>query len=115
MSSNNPFTIPIGTSDPLNLCNGLPLFPVLGTQRAGVAASARNHKLFDRSATILITRLSVNAYGKYGFGVCGPAIAFLSPNVDVLRTNSADGKGELSLTFNEGLLLTAGTFVGAYA
>lgn len=115
MSSSNPFAIPIGTSDPLNLCNGLPLFPVLGTQRAGVAASARNHKLFDRSATILITRLNVNAYGKYGFGVCGPAIAFLSPNVDVLRTNSAEDKGELSLTFNEGLLLTAGTFVGAYA
>jgi hypothetical protein len=111
--SSNPFTIPIGTSDPVDLCNGLPLFPVLGTARAGVAASSRSYKLFDGlPLVILITRLNISANAGYAFGICGPAIAFLSEDVDVSRANSGH-KGELTLTFNRGLTMSAGTFVGA--
>jgi hypothetical protein len=109
----NPFPIPIGTSDPVSICDGLPLFS-LGTARAGVSASSRSYALIDTSATILATRLKVSAYASYAFGICGPAIAFLSRNVDVFRTNSGD-KGELTLTFNEGLLMQAGAFIGASA
>ena len=108
----NPFTIPIGTSDPLDLCYGLPLFPLLGTTRAGVSASSRSYTLLDISATILATRIKVSAYASYGFGVCGPAIGFLSEDVEVYRANSS-GTGQLTLTFNEGLLMEAGAFVGA--
>ena len=108
----NPFTIPIGTSDPLNLCYGLPLFPLLGTTRAGVSASSRSYTLLDISATILATRIKVSAYASYGFGVCGPAIGFLSEEVEVYRANSS-GTGQLTLTFNEGLMMEAGAFVGA--
>ena len=106
----NPFNIPIGTSDPVSLCSGLPLLSALGTARAGVSGTGRSYTLIDESITILITRLKVNVYGLFGFGVCGPAIAFLSRNVDVDRTNK-----ELTLTFNDGLLMQAGGFIGAYA
>jgi hypothetical protein len=111
--SDNPFSIPIGTSDPVNLCQGLPLFPLLGTARAGASATERSYRLLDVSATVLITRLKVSCYASAGFGVCGPAIAFLSRNVSVDRTNS-DNENKLTLTFNEGLLMEAGAFMGAY-
>jgi hypothetical protein len=86
---------------------------VLGTARAGVAASSRSYKLFDGlPLVILITRLNISANAGYAFGICGPAIAFLSEDVDVSRANSGH-KGELTLTFNRGLTMSAGTFVGA--
>jgi len=37
----NPFTVPIGTSDPMDLSKGLALIPSLGTLRAGISASSR--------------------------------------------------------------------------
>jgi hypothetical protein len=111
--STNPFNIPIGTSDPLNLCQGLPLFD-LGTARAGISATSRSYELIDVSATILATRLKVSSYASFYYGICGPAVAFLSRNIDVFRTNSG-GKGELTLTFNEGLLIEAGMFAGCAA
>jgi hypothetical protein len=111
--STPPFIIPIGTSDPLNLCKGLPLFST-GTARAGSASSSRSYALIDTSATILATRLQVSAYASYAFGICGPAIAFLSRNVEGIGTNT-DGGGTLSLTFKEGQLMQAGAFVAAAA
>lgn len=110
--STNPFRIPIGTSDPVDICRGLPLFPGLGTARAGVTGAGRSDKLIDVSATISITRLKISAYYSWGVGICGPAIGFLSPNVDVLRENVGN-RGRLTLTFNEGLEMEAGLFVGA--
>src|SRR5690242_2899046 len=98
--STNPFTIPIGTSDPVNLCYGLPLFST-GTSRAGIFSSLRSYALIDTSATIACTRLQLSAYASYAFGICGPAIAFLSQNVDVFRTNTGN-KGELKLNFTQG-------------
>jgi hypothetical protein len=110
--STNPFKIPIGTSDPVDICRGLPLFPGLGTARAGITGAGRSDKFLDISATISITRLKLSAYYSWGFGICGPAIGFLSPNVDVLRENLGN-RGKLTLTFNEGLEMEAGLFVGA--
>jgi hypothetical protein len=110
--STNPFRIPIGTSDPADICDGLPLYPGLGTLRAGVSGAQRSEKLIDVSATVLITRLKISAYYSWGVGVCGPAIAFLSRDVEVLREN-IDNEGRLTLTFNSGLEMEAGLFVGA--
>lgn len=113
MSAN--VTIPIGTSDPLDLCEGLPLFPVLGAPRVGASASSRTYHLFDIAILIAITRLKVSAYAGYGFGICGPSIAFLSQNVNVNRANPDNStQGQLTLTFNNGLNMQAGAFVGAY-
>jgi hypothetical protein len=110
--STNPFRIPIGTSDPADICGGLPLFPGLGTLRAGASGAQRSEKLIDVSATVLFTRLKISAYATWAVGVCGPAIAFLSRDVEVLRENVVD-KGHLTLTFNKGLEMEAGLFVGA--
>jgi len=109
----NPFSIPIGTSDPIDLCQGLPLVPSFGTARAGATGAARSEKLFDVGITILATRINASSYYSWGFGVCGPAIGFLSRNVDVLREN-VGSRGQLTLTFNEGLEMQAGLFVGAF-
>ena len=109
----NPFSIPIGTSDPINLCEGLPLVPRLGMVRAGATGASRSEKLLDVGITILVTRINFSAYYSWGFGVCGPSIGFLSRDVDVLRENVGN-RGQLTLTFNEGLEMQAGLFVGAY-
>lgn len=107
--------IPIGTSDPADLSKGLPLFPGLGTARAGIAASSRSYKLFEVPILIVCTRLNIAVYAGYGFGIVGPAIAFLSKNVEVVRNNNqTTGQGELTVTFNDGLRMDAGSFVGAY-
>ena len=115
MASNSAVTIPIGTSDPIDLSSGLPLFPGLGTARAGTFAAARSYKLFDIPILIFCMRLKVSAYAGYGFGAVGPAVAFLSKEVTVARNNNANGdEGQLTLTFNDGLQMQAGAFVGAY-
>lgn len=113
MGTSPPVTIPIGTSDPLDLTQGLPLFPGLGTARAGLAASSRSYKLFEVPILIVCTRLKIAAYAGYAFGVVGPAIAFLSRRVSVVRDNIPGG-GQLTLTFEDGLRMDAGAFVGAY-
>lgn len=110
--STNPFRIPIGTSDPVDICKGLPLFPGLGTARVAPAGAVRSDKILDVSATIAITRLKISAYYTWGFGICGPSIGFLSPNVDVSRDN-AGNRGKLTLAFRDGLEMEAGLFVGA--
>jgi hypothetical protein len=104
------FMLPIGTSDPVNVCYGLPLFPT-GAARAGAYGSFRSFPLLDVSATIFVTRLKVGAYAEYAFGVCGPAVAFLFKNI-LAETKNANGEGQLSLTF-AGQELEAGGFFGA--
>lgn len=107
-------TIPIGTSNPVDLSSGLPLFPGLGTARAGISASQRSYKLFDIPILIVCTRLNLSVYAGYGFGIVGPAIAFLSKEVTVSRDNLEGGGGQLTLTFDDPLQMEAGAFVGAY-
>jgi hypothetical protein len=114
MGSNPPVIIPIGTSDPVDLSSGLPLFPDLGTLRAGISASARSYKLFDIPLLIVCTRLKISAYAGYGFGIVGPSVAFLSKSVSVARDNIEGGGGQATLTFSDGPQMEAGAFVGAY-
>ena len=113
MANNSAVSIPIGTSDPIGLSSGLPLFPGRGTARAGTFSSARSYKLFDIPILIFCMRLNVSAYAGYGFGIVGPALAFLSKEVTVARGNSGE-EGQLTLTFINGLQMQAGAFVGAY-
>jgi len=105
------FNIPIGTSDPPTVCDGLPLLPV-PTPRAGIAGSSSSSRILDRSETILFTRLYVSAYFSYQMGICGPAVAFLFNNVTVATSNPNGSSGQLLLTFNNGQQIQAGGFVG---
>ena len=105
------FTLPIGTSDPVTVCYGLPLFPN-GAARAGIYGSSRSSKLLDTSGTIFVTRLKVSAYAEYAFGVCGPAVAFLFRNIQA-ETGNQSNEGKLTLTFQGGQQLEAGGFIGA--
>ncbi|MEP6539386.1 MAG: hypothetical protein ABJF23_28875 [Bryobacteraceae bacterium] len=114
MASNPPVLIPIGTSDPLDLSAGLPLFPEFGTARAGISASSRSYKLFEIPLLVICLRLKISVYAGYGFGIVGPAVAFLAKGVTVARANNGTTEGQLTLTFNNGLSLQAGAFVGAY-
>jgi hypothetical protein len=107
-------TIPIGTSDPMDLSSGLPLLPVLGAARAGISASSRSYKLIEFPLLIICVRLKITVYGGYGFGIVGPAVAFLGKNVNVDRANLPSKQGQLTLTFTDGLRMQAGAFVGAY-
>lgn len=104
-----PFIIPIGTSNPVSICDGLPLFPTSAV-RASVSGTSRSFSLFDVSATIFVTRLKTSAYAQYAFGVCGPAVAFYFPDVTVQRSN-LNGEGRLELTFSR-QDLEAGAFFG---
>ncbi len=105
------FTIPIGTSDPPSVCDGLPLLPVRAA-RAGIAGSSSSSRILDRSETILFTRLNVSAYFSYQMGICGPAVAFLFDNVTVATSNPNGHSGQLLLTFNNGQQIEAGGFIG---
>jgi len=91
--------IPIGTSEPLNLCKGLPLFPGLNPARAGISSSGHSNPLFDWAATILFARLKSSAYYEFLFGLCGPSIAFLFENVSVTTTNTSSNQGQVKLDF----------------
>jgi hypothetical protein len=104
------FTLPIGTSDPVDVRYGLPLFPT-GAARAGIYGSFRSFPLLDVSGTIFVTRLAVGAYAQYAFGVCGPAVAFLFNNIQA-QTENQGNNGQLALTF-QGQELQAGGFFGA--
>ena len=111
----NPFTVPIGTSDPMDLSKGLALIPSLGASRAGISASSRSYKLLDVPILIICVRLQLRVYGGYGFGIVGPAVAFLGKNVSVTRTNINNlTAGQLSLYFSEGMSMQAGCFVQSY-
>lgn len=105
------FNIPIGTSDPPSVCDGLPLLPV-PAKRAGVAGSSSSNRILDISATILFSRLYLSAYFSYQMGICGPAVAFLFDNVTVATSNPNGTSGQLQLTFNNGQQIQAGGFIG---
>jgi hypothetical protein len=102
-------TIPIGTSSPPNLCEGLPLLPVVGQFRAGIASTASSDTIINISSTILFSRLKVSAYYNFLFGLCGPALAFLFQ--DVQYEVDADS-GTLTLTFPSNSNVESGGFVG---
>jgi hypothetical protein len=108
------FTIPIGTSGDgnLNLADGLPLFPVIGTSRAGISNTARSNVLFDGAATILFSRTKVSAFYEFFVGVLGPAIAFEFPNAQVNLNNPERGGGQVLVDFGQNQQMVAGLGVG---
>ncbi len=68
-------TTELATSDPLDLCKGLAIFPKLGTLRAGISSSSVYHTLLDKSVTILAWRGSATLAYDLFFGICGPSFA----------------------------------------
>lgn len=65
----------IGTSDPLNICNGLALFPPFPDIGAGVHFTQDTHALIDKSLQILAFRGQATIDWGVFFGLCGPGIA----------------------------------------
>ena len=102
--------IPIGTSDPIDLCKGLALLPT-GAARAGVAGGSKTEDLFSKSVTILAWQYNASAQYSYFFGICGPSVAFLY-GTDVTTTPQALGYGEVGLTVHSDTT-QAGFVVGA--
>src|SRR5215469_15880236 len=102
------FTIPIGTSqDALNLADGLPLFPKIGTARAGITNTSRSSPLADGSVTVLAFRTKVSAYYDFLMGIIGPAVSFKFPSNQVALINSATGGGEVNVTLGPGKQMVA--------
>jgi len=66
----------LGTSDPLDLCQGFAAFPKLGTLRAAVSSfGTGSTALLNASPQVLGSRLSVFAGYDFLFGICGPSYA----------------------------------------
>jgi hypothetical protein len=83
-------TTEIGTSDPIDLCDGFALFPVLGIVRAGIQSSAQTQTIFSDNTTILTWKLAGSAGTQLFAGVCGPSYAILFDAKD-LRWSDSDG------------------------
>jgi hypothetical protein len=98
----------IATSDVLSVCDGLPLFPIDGTDltfRSGVGGS---ETLFDFRKTLAGTTGEINGNWSYFFGVCGPAWA-----VEMTLDGQTVGQ-DLILTISDDRML-AGLDFGANA
>jgi len=66
----------IGTSNPINLCQGLPLLPT-GAARAGIAQGGHTKSLFTKGLKILFWKFNATAGYDIFIGMCGPSTAFL--------------------------------------
>ncbi len=112
------FSIPIGTGNNGDLASGLPLFPVLGTARAGISNTDRSNTLVDFELTILFSRTKFHSYYGFLLGVLGPAVAFEIPGTQVALSNPVPGGGGLVtavLGSNQQMIagLSVGVVVGA--
>ena len=102
-------TIPrtkVGTSDPLNICDGVAIWPQLGSFDAGINIANRTQSLINSANQILIWKYDVYFYYNLQVGLCGPAWATY---VDV--GGSADANG-LDMTIYDDST-AAGFFLGA--
>ena len=81
----------IGTSNPVNICDGLPLLPI-GAARAGVVAGGNSAPLLSKGVDLALFRMNASAgWGVY-LGICGPAVAFLlNTDVTTLSTSAPPG------------------------
>ena len=105
--------VPIGTSDPVNICLGLPLLPKLGTTRAGIQSGQHSDLFFDLSSTVLFSRFKLSAYYEFLMGLCGPSVAFLLEDVDVTTVNTGTGGGQVTLDLSRSRQdMEAGLFLG---
>lgn len=96
----------IATSDPLSICNGLALFPKLGTFRSGYVGTDMANTIFNvQDQNLLLFRLSANAKYEVIAGICGPAYAVEME----LEGETTDGNIELTV---EGDEIQAGVLFG---
>ncbi|AXC11916.1 hypothetical protein ACPOL_2600 [Acidisarcina polymorpha] len=107
------FTISIGTSqDALDLADGLPLFPKVGTARAGISNTAQSSPLVDGSVTVLFLRTTISAYYEFLMGVIGPAVSFKFPGNEVALNNPPGGGGEVTVALGSDQKMIAGMAIG---
>jgi hypothetical protein len=107
------FMVPIGTSQPVTLVDGLELLPGVTPARAGLQVSSSSTPFLDTGVTILFTRLKVSAYYQLLLGVVGPAFAFLFDPVTVTTRNQGDqGQVVLDLSNSQTINAQSGLVVG---
>jgi hypothetical protein len=104
---NSSVELTIGTGDGTNLAYGLPLFPVMGTARAGISNSGRSSPILDFEITILFSRTKFHSYYVYLMGVLGPAIAFDLP-ATVTLSNLTEGQGQVAAALKPNQQMLAG-------
>ena len=115
VSAAGSIPITIGTGDNANLLYGLPLFPNIGSARAGISATDKFGTLLDFEITILFSRTKLHASYTFLMGVLGPAIAFNLP-ADVTFTNPSDNVGQVAAALhNQDVVAGWGIGLGAGA
>jgi hypothetical protein len=65
----------VGTTDPISICAGLPLFPPFPDIGAGIHYTQDDHALIDKSVQILSFRGQASVSWGVFFGLCGPGYA----------------------------------------
>lgn len=100
-----------------NLAYGLPLFPAIGTARAGISHTDRASSLLDFEVTILFSRTKFHSFYTYFMGVLGPAIAFdLPADVTFFNPGPAVDVGEVDAALhNQNVVAGIGCGLGAGA
>ncbi len=115
VSAADSIPITIGTGGNANLAYGLPLFPSIGTARAGISNTNVFGTLVDFEITILFSRTKLHASYTFLMGVLGPAIAFNLP-ADVTFTNPTPNQGQVAATLhNQDVVAGWGIGLGAGA
>jgi len=104
----------IGTGDNANLAYGLPLFPAIGSARAGISNTDKFGTLLDFEITILFSRTKLHASYTFLMGVLGPAIAFDLPANVTFGTPSDPGLVQATL-HNQNVVAGFGVGLGAGA
>ena len=103
--------VPVGTSKPVTLLDGLELLPGVKPARAGVQVSDSFTRVLYQAGTFLFARTKVAVDYKLLLGVAGPSIAFLFDPVDVTARNQG-GQGKVDLDFSSSQEITAQSGVG---
>ncbi|MBV8070141.1 MAG: hypothetical protein JO270_09575 [Acidobacteriaceae bacterium] len=102
VSATNSIPITIGTGDNSNLAYGLPLFPSVGSARAGISNTDKFGTLLDFEITILFSRTKCHASYTFLMGVLGPAIAFNLPaDVTFTNPNPSPNEGQVAATLHD--------------
>src|SRR5262244_3043620 len=112
--ANSSTLISIGTGDGTNLAYGLPLFPVIGTARAGISNTSLSAPILDFELLVLFSRFKLHSYWIYLMGVLGPSIAFDLP-AGITLSNLPDGHGQVQATLGSGQEILAGFGCGLAA
>jgi hypothetical protein len=101
--------VPIGTSNPVTLLDGLELLPGVTPARAGIQLSNTAKPVLDTAASVLFLRLKFAVYYQLLLGVVGPAIGFLFDPVTVTTQNQGgqEGQGQVVLDFSGSQTITA--------